>query len=220
MVPMCRAAPSRSASRWRALAMHTSPRFTSPAPAPVPPPVRLAVWLCGAMNWAYSRISPPWPSATMCRCATRPAPTWPPMRRFCVKQTAAMILSFLASVGDPATCYSLGTPRRAFSNGRRHRFSSSRVNTAKAQIRNGPMAIIPLLAQSAFDPETIETLVSVFEAAWRKVEQSGSKLASPAYKRAAQEIIAKRIIEMAQRGERNPEELADDAVSYLDRSYA
>jgi hypothetical protein len=52
------------------------------------------------------------------------------------------------------------------------------------------------------------------------VEQSGSKLASPAYKRAAQEIIAKRIIEMAQRGERNPHELAEDAVSYLDRSYA
>ena len=43
---------------------------------------------------------------------------------------------------------------------------------------------------------------------------------SPAYKRAAQEIIAKRIIEMAQRGERNPDELAEDAVSYLDRSYA
>jgi hypothetical protein len=82
------------------------------------------------------------------------------------------------------------------------------------------MSIVPLLAQSAFDPETIETLVSVFETAWGKVEQSGSKLASPAYKRAAQEIIAKRIIEMAQRGERDPIVLADDAVSYLDRSYA
>ena len=53
-----------------------------------------------------------------------------------------------------------------------------------------------------------------------RFEQSGSKLASPAYKRAAQELIAKRIIEMAQRGERNPHELAEDAVSYLDRSYA
>jgi hypothetical protein len=51
------------------------------------------------------------------------------------------------------------------------------------QTENGSMPIVPLLAQSAFDPETIETLVSVFEAAWRKVEQSGSKLASPAYKR-------------------------------------
>jgi hypothetical protein len=88
------------------------------------------------------------------------------------------------------------------------------------QTMNGSMPIVPLLAQSAFDPETIETLVSVFDAAWRKVEQSGSKLASPAYKRAAQEIIAKRIIEMAQRGERDPHDLAEDAVSYLDRSYA
>ena len=82
------------------------------------------------------------------------------------------------------------------------------------------MSIVPMLAQSAFEPETIETLVSVFESAWRTVEESGSKLASPAYKRAAQEIIAKRIIEMAQRGERNPVTLATDAVAYLDRSYA
>ena len=82
------------------------------------------------------------------------------------------------------------------------------------------MSIIPLLAQSAFEPEVIDILVSVFEAAWQKVEQSGSKFASPAYQRAAQEIIAKRIIEMAQRGERNPSELADDAVAFLERSYA
>jgi hypothetical protein len=82
------------------------------------------------------------------------------------------------------------------------------------------MSIIPLLQQSAFEPEMIEILVSVFETAWQKVEQSGSKLASPAYRGPAQEIIAKRIIEMAQRGERDPAELADDAVAYLQRSYA
>ena len=82
------------------------------------------------------------------------------------------------------------------------------------------MSIIPLLAQSAFEPETVEFLVSIYEAAWNKVELSGSKLASPGYQRAAQEIIAKRIIEMAQRGERDPSILADDAVSFLERSYA
>ncbi len=82
------------------------------------------------------------------------------------------------------------------------------------------MSIIPLLKQSAFEPETIEILVAAFEAAWQKVEQSGSKLASPRYKRAAQELIAKRIIEMAQRGERDQAVLADDAVAYLERSYA
>jgi hypothetical protein len=82
------------------------------------------------------------------------------------------------------------------------------------------MTIIPLLAQSAFEPEMIETLVLAFERAWQKVEQSGSKFASPAYERGAQEILAKRIIEMAQRGEREPDQLVDDAVEFLDRSYA
>lgn len=82
------------------------------------------------------------------------------------------------------------------------------------------MAIVPLLAQSAFDPEFIETLVSAYEDAWRQVEQSGSAFASPRYRRAAQEIVAKRIIEMAQRGEREPVKLAGDAVAYLVRSYA
>ena len=71
--------------------------------------------------------------------ATRPVPTSPPTRRFCAKQAAAMILSFLASAGGPAICYSSGTLRRLSSNGRRHRFSSSRVSIAKAQIRNGPV---------------------------------------------------------------------------------
>ena len=82
------------------------------------------------------------------------------------------------------------------------------------------MSIMLPLAQAAFEPEMIEFLVSVFESAWTKVEQSGSKLASPAYRWAAQEIIAKRIIESAQRGERDPERLADDAVKYLEQSYA
>jgi hypothetical protein len=82
------------------------------------------------------------------------------------------------------------------------------------------MSIVPLLQQAAFEPEMIETLAAVFASAWRKVEQSGSKLASPAYRGPAQEIIAKRIIEMAQRGERNPSELADDAVAYLQQAYA
>lgn len=82
------------------------------------------------------------------------------------------------------------------------------------------MPIIPLLTQSAFDPELIETLVAAYEEAWKKVEQSGSAFASPRYRRAAQEIVAKRIIEMAQRGEREPARLADDAAAYLARSYS
>ena len=82
------------------------------------------------------------------------------------------------------------------------------------------MSIIPLLKQSAFEPEVIDVLVSVFEAAWHKVEQSGSKLASPGYKRAAQEIIAKRIIEMAQNGVEDREALVTSALQFVAANYA
>ena len=82
------------------------------------------------------------------------------------------------------------------------------------------MSIAPLLADSSFDPELIKTLVEAYEDAWRKIVQSGSKFASPRYERVAQEIIAKRIIDMAQRGELAPHQLADDAVNYLAQSYA
>jgi hypothetical protein len=82
------------------------------------------------------------------------------------------------------------------------------------------MSIIPLLAQTSFDPELIEKLVKAYEDAWRKIEQSGSTFASPRYRRVAKEIIAKRIIDMAQRGEIEPQQLADDAVNYLSQSYS
>lgn len=82
------------------------------------------------------------------------------------------------------------------------------------------MVIASFLAQSAFDPEVIETLVRAYEDAWQQVEKSGSAFASPRYQRAAQEIVAKRIIETAQHGERDPARLAKDAADYLARSYA
>jgi len=81
------------------------------------------------------------------------------------------------------------------------------------------MSIIPLLENSSFDPEFIEKLVAAYNDAWRQVEKSGSAFASPRYKRAAQEIVAKRIIEMAQQGI-EPHQLAEDAVNYLAQSYA
>jgi hypothetical protein len=81
------------------------------------------------------------------------------------------------------------------------------------------MSIIPLLSNSAFEPEHIETLVAAYEDAWQKIVKSGSTFASPRYRRAAQEIIAKRIIDMAQRGGIEMHRLADDAVTYLTQSY-
>ena len=54
------------------------------------------------------------------------------------------------------------------------------------------MSIVTLLAQSAFDPEFLQTLVSAYEDDWKKVEQSGSAFASPRYRRAAQEIAERK----------------------------
>ena len=81
------------------------------------------------------------------------------------------------------------------------------------------MTIVPFLSQAAFEPEVITILVTAFEAAWASVEASGSTLASPRFKRAVQEILAKRIIEAAQRGERDAERLAADGLTYLTESY-
>jgi hypothetical protein len=82
------------------------------------------------------------------------------------------------------------------------------------------MAIVPLLEQSSFDPEFVEKLAVAYEDAWKKIETSCNTFARPRYRRVAQEIIARRIVDMAQRGEIDTEKLADDAVNYLSQSYA
>jgi len=81
------------------------------------------------------------------------------------------------------------------------------------------MAIVPLLEQSSFDPEFIDKLAAAYEDAWKRIETSGSTFARPRYRKVAQEIIARRIIDMAQRGEIETNKLADDAVDYLSQSY-
>ena len=69
--------------------------------------------------------------------------------------------------------------------------------------------------QTAFDPELIQVLGSALENAWDRIEESGSRFARPDYSRAMREVIAKRIIETAQRGVKDPKALADDAVEFL-----
>jgi hypothetical protein len=81
------------------------------------------------------------------------------------------------------------------------------------------MSIIPLLANTSFDPEAVEVLSAAFEDAWAKIKESGSSLARPAYERGAKEVLAKCIIEMAQRGERDRHLLCDSAIEYLAQNY-
>lgn len=81
------------------------------------------------------------------------------------------------------------------------------------------MSIVSLLTNTSFDPEAVATLSAAFEDAWGKIKQSGSSLARPAYARGAREVLAKCIIELAQRGERDKRQLSAAAVKYLARNY-
>jgi hypothetical protein len=71
----------------------------------------------------------------------------------------------------------------------------------------------------AFDPETIAVLSAALEEAWDGLLQSGSECTRPAYARAMREVIARRIIDMAQRGTKDKKELVEGAVRFLATNY-
>ncbi len=73
--------------------------------------------------------------------------------------------------------------------------------------------------EAAFTPETIQILAAALDEAWERLRQSGSPLARPAYSRAMREVVAKRIIEMAQRGVQDWEALVKDAVHFVTVNY-
>jgi hypothetical protein len=81
------------------------------------------------------------------------------------------------------------------------------------------LSIVPFLGTESFDPEAVAILSAAFDDAWQQIKQSGSSLGRPAYERGAREVLAKYIIEMAQRGARDQRLLADAAVKYLARNY-
>ena len=74
---------------------------------------------------------------------------------------------------------------------------------------------IEKFANGVFFPEEVQILVAAFDDAWAKLQSSRAPFAEEAYAPAAQEILAKRIIMAAQRGERNPRRLTDDALFHL-----
>jgi hypothetical protein len=70
----------------------------------------------------------------------------------------------------------------------------------------------------AFDDNEVRILVEAFDQAWKAVLDSGAPFASEGQKNATRELLALRIIEIAQLGERDPKRLRDDALSYLARN--
>jgi hypothetical protein len=72
---------------------------------------------------------------------------------------------------------------------------------------------------AVFDPETVQVLASALDDAWARIEEAGSRFARPAFSRVMREVVAKHIIEMAQRGVRDQDKLAADAVRFISANY-
>ena len=68
------------------------------------------------------------------------------------------------------------------------------------------MPIVALLQKAAFDPETTHILTTA---------SSGSPLADDACAPSTRALLAKQIIEIAQKGERNVDRLVENGVAYL-----
>ena len=81
-------------------------------------------------------------------------------------------------------------------------------------------SIVDLVRPKAdFDPETIAVLCAALDEAWDRLLQAGSECTRPAYARAMREVVARRIIDMAQRGIRDQKELTNGALRFLAANY-
>ena len=70
----------------------------------------------------------------------------------------------------------------------------------------------------AFDADEVKVLTQAFDEAWKAVSESSPPFASAEHAEATRELLALRVIEMAQLGERDPERLRTDALVYLART--
>jgi hypothetical protein len=77
------------------------------------------------------------------------------------------------------------------------------------------MPIVSLLQQAGFNAGDTHILTEAFDRAWIKFKASGNALADEACAPSTRALLAKRIIETAQKGERNVDRLAEDGVGYL-----
>jgi hypothetical protein len=81
------------------------------------------------------------------------------------------------------------------------------------------MPILSLASKAAcFDAAQMRAICDAFDAAWASLQAAGSPLTNPAKALAAREVLAKRIIDMAQGGVLDVAELRDDALAHLRRA--
>ncbi len=75
--------------------------------------------------------------------------------------------------------------------------------------------IVHLGHVDAFDPATVRLLTEAFERAWARLEAAGDGRTREPYAVRARELLAKRIIQIGQLGERDEDVLASDAMTHL-----
>ena len=87
------------------------------------------------------------------------------------------------------------------------------------QMGDNMVEILKFSRETAFTPETIEILAAALDEVWERMRQSGSRLTRPAYSRVMREVVAKRIMEVAQRGVEDREALVEDALRFITANY-
>ena len=75
------------------------------------------------------------------------------------------------------------------------------------------MSILKLLGKHTFDVDTTKTLASAFDAAWLALQTSGSPFSADDRAAGTRDLLAQRIIEIAQRGERDRRRIVDEALA-------
>ena len=66
-----------------------------------------------------------------------------------------------------------------------------------------------------FDDIEVRVLAEAFDEAWKRVQEDGGSLVGDGHAEVTRELLALRIIEIAQLGERDPRRLRDDALAFL-----
>jgi len=75
------------------------------------------------------------------------------------------------------------------------------------------MSILKLLGKHTFDVDTMIILAAAFDAAWLSLQTSGSPVAADDRAAETRDLLAQRLIEIAQRGERDKQRLVQEALA-------
>ena len=110
-------------------------------------------------------------------------------------------------------------PRQRFSAGDGVASFDETVLPPPTEMGDNMAEVLTFFRETAFTPETIQILAAALDEAWEMLRESGSRLARPAYARAMREVIAKRIIDTAQRGVEDRDALVADALRFIAANY-